>query len=46
MKWVLLPGDFVADLFGLEGDNRQILRMHVNGAVWATLAVGLAFLLA
>ena len=45
MRWLLLPGDFVARLFGLEGEHRQILRMHLNAVIWSCVAVAVAYLL-
>ncbi len=46
MRWLLLPGDIVARLLGLEGEHRQILRMHVNAVFWAALAITVAYLVA
>ncbi len=46
MKYILLPGDLVADLAGLpaESEHRQILRMYVNTVLWGALGVAGAFL--
>lgn len=48
MKLFLWPGDFVADLAGLEkgSDNRLVLRMYANVLIWAIIcAVVLAIVL-
>jgi hypothetical protein len=41
MKWLLWPGDKVAEMAGLEADsdNRLILRMWANTAIWCAVVL-------
>lgn len=44
LRLVILPGDRVADRLGVtKGENRDLVRMLINGLFWiAVVVIGLA----